>query len=99
VPGAAQDRQARIFRKIGIGLRELAEEELRAFLGDDEPRMNAIGAETERVGVFGLFFTFAHILRNGLAKFPQGLKPMFWELLMSELKLRPPKPFQLLARL
>ena len=56
--GTAEDGKAGIFRKGGIGLRELAEEELGAFGGGDEARVQAIRAEAEgggrfRVGGFG----------------------------------------------
>ena len=45
--GAAEDREARVFRERGIGLRELAKKELGAFGGGDEAGMNAVGAEAE----------------------------------------------------
>lgn len=50
--GAGEDGKAWVFWEGGIGLGELAEEELGAFAGFDEARVPAIGAETKpRVGV------------------------------------------------
>ena len=52
IPGAGEDGQARVFGEGRIGLRELAEEELRAFAGFDEAGVKSIGAEAEaRIGV------------------------------------------------
>jgi hypothetical protein len=48
VTGAVEHREAGVFRKARIGLRELAEKELRAASGGDGTRVEAIGAETQR---------------------------------------------------
>jgi hypothetical protein len=47
VTGTCEDWQAWIFREGRIGLRELAEEELGALAGIDQPGVTAIGAETK----------------------------------------------------
>jgi len=43
VAGAGQDGKTRVFRKIRIGLRELAEEKLRTFVGFYNAGMEAVG--------------------------------------------------------
>jgi len=54
VAGAGEDGEARVFREGGIGLGELAEEELGAFAGFDKPGVEAMGAEAQpRVGLEG----------------------------------------------
>jgi hypothetical protein len=53
VASAGKDGKPRIFGEGWIGLRELAEEELRAFAGFDEAGVETIGAEAEsRVGAW-----------------------------------------------
>jgi hypothetical protein len=51
VAGTAQDREARIFWKLRIRLRELAEEVLRAEDGGDKPRVETIRAEAAGGGI------------------------------------------------
>ena len=47
VAGAGEDGEARVFWERWIGLGELAEEKLRAFVGFDEAGVEAIGAQAE----------------------------------------------------
>ena len=51
VAGASQDWQARIFWEGGIGLGELAEEELRTFSGLDGARVHTRCAKSKRANV------------------------------------------------
>ena len=46
-----EDRQARILREAVVGERELAEEKHRAARRFDAARVNAIGAEAERIEI------------------------------------------------
>ena len=47
VAGTGEDGKARVFGEAGIGLGELAKEELRAFGGLDETAMNAVRTQPE----------------------------------------------------
>jgi hypothetical protein len=47
IASAGEDGEARVFGEGGIGLGELAEEELRALAGFDEAGVAAIGAEAK----------------------------------------------------
>lgn len=51
ITGTAQDREARVFRETRIGLRKLAQQELRTLGGLKGTRMKATGTETEGVRV------------------------------------------------
>jgi len=44
IAGAAQNREARIFREARIALGKLAQQELRAFCGFHGTRVHAVGA-------------------------------------------------------
>ena len=51
VARAGEDGKTRIFREGWVGLGELAEEELRAFVGFNEAGVETIGAEADaRIG-------------------------------------------------
>jgi len=47
--GAAENGEGRVLRKTRIGLRKLAQKELRALGGLDEMSVDAVGTQTERV--------------------------------------------------
>jgi hypothetical protein len=53
VAGAGEDGETRVFGESGIGLGELAEEELGAFAGFDKAGVEATGAKAEPQVGFG----------------------------------------------